>query len=108
MDNTIGIETWGGGNRKQKSKSSKLQLVTEISTVTGCKSLDITVLSTSELETILSVASTGGNKCTGMPLGRYKKPYIEALTPLFPTVRLTKLSVSALKELIGAFLEKNK
>ena len=106
MDNTVGIETWGGGNRKQKSKSSKLELVTEISNVTRCKSLDITILSTAELETILSIATRGDTMEANMPTGRYKKPYVDALAPLFPTIRLAKLSVAALKELLGAFSEK--
>lgn len=100
---TLGIETWGGGNRKQKRKASKLELVTEISRLKSTKSLDIMGLSIRELEHILSVAKTANTIIGEIPVGRFKKPYILALSGIFPTVSLDKLSVAALRELLGAF-----
>lgn len=104
---TIGIETWGGGSRKQKAKSSKLALVTQISIITETKSLDITNLSIKELEAILEVANSATKLCENIPVSRFKKPYLTLLATIFPTVHLDKLSVSSLKELLGAFNEKS-
>ena len=103
---TIGIETWGGGNRKQKTKPSKLDLVTEISSLTEVKSLDITALSISDLEIVLARAREQVKLHISLPTGRLKKPYISALEVLFPNLSLNKLPVAALRELLGAFNEK--
>jgi hypothetical protein len=105
-NSAIGIETWGGGSRKQKAKSSKLSLVTQISVITETKSLDITSLSIRELEDILVVANNHTKLLVDVPISRFKKPYLLILSELFPKVSLDKLSVSALKELLGAFNEK--
>ena len=100
---TIGIETWGGGSRRTKSRTSKLSLVSSISTLTGAKSLDITTLSITELKQVLVAVKAG--KCIEdpIPTGRLKAPYISMLDTLAPTVNFNKLSVQALQELIGAF-----
>lgn len=101
----VGIETWGGGSRKQKAKPSKLSLVVEISIITKTKSLDITNLSIQELEEILEVAKEGKTIDEPVPISRFKKPYVALLHTIFPYVKLDKLSVAALKELLGAFNE---
>ncbi len=105
MDNTIVIETWGGGSRRTKRRASKLELVTEISKITGKKSLDITGLTISDLESILQVANENTRLSENAPSSRFKQPYINILEAIFPTVKLDKLPVAALKELLGAFNE---
>ena len=106
MENkNIGIETWGGGSRSQKAKPSKLSLVTKISSATNTKSLDITNLSIKELQSILKLATSGVKVPKVAITSRLKKPYIAVLEPIMPDIQLSKLSVSALQELIGAFNE---
>lgn len=103
---SLGIETWGGGNRKQKRKSSKLSIITRIGKLTQSKSLDITALSIADLEDILNKAETEQKISVLVPTSRLKRPYIQLLTELFPKVALDKLPVSALKELLHAFNRK--
>lgn len=105
VNTTVGIETWGGGSRKQKSKPSKLSLVREISELTKVSSLDITALCIADISKILTVAKQGTTIKIEVPTGRYKKPYIEVLEGIFPNISLTNLPVASLKELIGAFNE---
>ena len=99
---TLGIETWGGGSRSRKAKQSKISILTALSKKTGTKSLDIGVLNINEL---LHIASKVGSVhiTEEVPSSRLKKPYVEILQHHFPKADLTKLSVSSLKELIGAF-----
>ena len=106
MESTsLGIETWGGGNRKQKRKPSKLAIITEISKITKSKSLDLIALSIADLEAILNKAIAGEHLKVSVCLSRFKKPYVQVLEVLFPTVALNKLPVSALRELLDAFTD---
>lgn len=104
-NSTAGIETWGGGSRKQKAKASKLSLITQISVLTDTKSLDINPLSIRELESVLAVSKVGKLAIGDVPTSRFKAPYIAVLSKVFPQVQLDKLSVAALRELLGAFNE---
>lgn len=102
----IGIETWGSGNSKTRGKQSKLDIITNISVCTKTKDLDIFRLNLIDLNKILRVAKSHKTLHMSMPLGRLKKPYLEPLVQLFPTVKnLDKLPVSSLKSLLGAFLD---
>lgn len=102
MDNTLGIGTWGSGNRKTRGKLGKEDLIKKICSVSDVKTLDISVLSLKDLKTILKELPNIPKQEHKIPDSRFKLPFIEVLTPYFPEVALSKLSVSSLKELIGA------
>jgi hypothetical protein len=103
ISSSLGIETWGGGNRKQKRKPSKLAIITKISKITKAKSLDLTALSVADLETILEKATQEARIEDYVPFSRFKKPYVEVLSQLFPRVSLGTLPLGALRELLDAF-----
>ena len=101
METALGIETWG-----HRGKSSKLQIITEISSNTGSRNLDIDRLTIADLNRILKVSRNNQTLKTSVPKSRAKKPYLEPLTKLFPTVKnLEKLTVSSLGALLGAFID---
>lgn len=84
-------------------KTSKMELIRGIAIETGSRSLDIGLLSLSDLNKILKVAKMHPQVLT-QPQGRLKQPYIEALLDIIPNIKgLEKLQVSSLKALIGAF-----
>lgn len=104
MNGAIGIETWGGGSKRIRAKKTKLMLITEISKKQKVKSLDLYPLSLKELKSILTHANNGTSiDVTEIPLGSFKLPLINILSPVFEEVALSKLTLSALRELIGAF-----
>lgn len=98
LSTTAGIETWG-----IKSKRSKLDIITQIAKETRIKTLDISNLSLSDLARILRVVKVHKHKKIVVPTGRLKKPYIESIHSVLPTVdNLSKLSVASLKSLMEA------
>jgi hypothetical protein len=105
ISKTAGIETWGGGSNRTRGKASKLDIITMIGQETHTKALDIGNLNLSDLNKILKVAKSHKELIESeMPKGRLKHPYIQSLEKIFPTVKnLSKLSVSSLQELLGAF-----
>jgi len=100
----VGIETWGGGNRRTKGKASKLDIIREISEKTNTKALDISALNLSDLRIILNLANTDTRLAGEAPTGRYKRDYIPVLETIFPKVKnFNKLPLSSLRTLLGAF-----
>jgi len=104
-ENTLGIETWSGGNRRTRGKASKLDIITQISLETKTKSLDIGNLNLGDLTKILKVACKHETLQVVMPTGRLKSPYVDTLQGILPTVKnLDKLSILSLQALLGAFI----
>lgn len=104
MSIAAGIETWGGGSKRIRFRRSKQEVITEISTRQGVKSLDLYPLTLKELDIILSAASTEKwINIYEIPSGAFKIPLLNILSPTFPDVGLEKLTLSTLRELIGAF-----
>jgi len=97
---SLGIGNWSSG---VKSTKSKIELIRDICSITGSKSLDIAALTIKDIKSILK-SIKAGNTITDsiLPQARTKAPYLDILKPMFPSVTLTKLSVSSLKELIQA------
>ena len=86
------------------AKHSKLDTITQIAEVLGVKSLDIGTLNKSQLKDILLLAEQGVRyPDVEVPSSRTKKPYIELAATMFPTVDLERLTLSAIRDLIGAF-----
>ena len=100
--NTIGINTWGTAT-KNRGRASKQDLIFQIGSITGTKSLDIGSLNLAELTKILKVAKSAHRLNGEVPTGRLKQPYLTDLSSLFTGVKLDKLSVNALQQLTKAF-----
>ena len=98
---SLGIGNWSSGAKS--ATKSKIELITDICNITGSKSLDIAALTIKDIKSILRTIKKGTSLvCSTVPEARIKAPYLDILKPVFPSVTLTKLSVSSLKELIRA------
>ena len=104
MEEKVNLAALGIGNWGVKSGKSKIDLITDICTLTGSKSLDISALTVKDIRSVLRIVVSGETlQVAEMPQARVKAPYLSILVNMFPDIpNLKKLSVSSLKELIQA------
>lgn len=104
MSEPIGINTWGGGNRKTRGKESKLDLIIRISKKLNVKILDLNALNIKDLKSLLQrIQNIEVWHEMVIPNSRTKRPYLDELDITFPNIQsMSKLSVASLQALMGA------